>query len=500
MPFTADSKPDGEFHGFLLEQATWALRFTGTLAIAAAITFVCFRAIPMGAAAAGFFFLVAIVAISAGWGLPEALVASAAAMFCFDYFFLPPIKTLGIRSSSHREAFVAFAAAAVAASLLAARGARHRGEHAGPQHEMERLYALSRAILLMDAAHPVAKQIAFKIAQIFELPALALYDRESGEILRAGPEDMPGIEDRLREVAVRGTLFEDARARITVTAIRLGGGPIGSIAWRGPEFSDGALHALSNLVAIGLERVRGQEAANEAEAARQSQELKSTLLDAIAHEFKTPLTSIKAATSALLATPMPPSLERQELVTIIDEEADRLARLVTGAIQMARVEGGKMQLTHGSYPVDALIRAALEAMQPRLEGRTVQVNIAAGLPAVMADGDLIVLALRQLVDNAVKYSPARSPLALHAKATERRVIISVADQGQGIAEAQQQRIFDKFYRVPVADGTGGGTGIGLAIAREILSAHAGDVWVESKLGEGSEFFISIPVSSQEKPA
>lgn len=477
----------------------WAslLRFAGPLLIVGAITLVFFSPIPIGAAAAGFFYLAAIAGIAASWGFAESLAASLVALLCFDYFFLPPFRSFSITSSRALEGFIAFLVSAIAVCLFAARPARRAPKESRPQLEMERLYALSRAILLMDAARPVAKQMAFQIAQIFDLPAFALYDRESGEVIRAGPEDMPGIEDKLREAAVRGTLLQDGPARLIVTAIRLGGGPIGSMALRGGEISDGALHALSNVVAIGLERVRGQEAANEAEAARQSQELKSTLLDAIAHEFKTPLTSIKAAASALLASSAPKLLERRELVSIIDEEADRLSRLVTEAIQMARVEGGKMQLSQGSHSAARLIRAALDSMQPVIEGREVRVRVAPGLLPVSADADLIVLALRQLMDNALKYSPPGSPIVVSARAAERGTIISVADSGQGITENQQRRIFEKFYRAPAEGEPVSGTGMGLTIARKIMDAHSGRIWVESKPGRGSEFFISIPAASQE---
>ncbi|MGH9378560.1 MAG: sensor histidine kinase [Terriglobia bacterium] len=494
MPFPFDRKP--ALRNFLLSQMGRVLRFAGPLLIVAAITFVFFSAIPMGSMAAGFLYLVAIAGIAASWGLAESLAASLAALLCFDYFFLPPLRTFSITPPRALEGFIVFLISAIAVSALAARPTPRAPEEAGPQLEMERLYALSRAILLMDATRPVAKQIAFQIAQIFQLPALALYDRESGAVIRAGPEDMPGVEDKLREASVRGTLFHDAPSRVTVTAIRLGGGPIGSMAMRGAALSDGALHALSNLVAIGLERIRGQEAANEAEAARQSQELKSTLLDAIAHEFKTPLTSIKAAASALLSSPVSKLLEQRELALIIDEEADRLSRLVTEAIQMARVEGGKMQLARGSHSTGSLIRAALDSMRPALEGREVRLRVAAGLPPVAADADLIVLALKQLIDNAIKYSPAGSPIVMSARAAEGSAVISVADSGQGITENQQRRIFDQFYRVPVEGEPVSGTGMGLTIARKILDAHSGSIWVESKRGQGSEFFISIPISNE----
>lgn len=458
------------------------------------ITAICAGAAPAGALMAAAFYLVAIVAVSARWGWPAALAASGAALVCLDHFFLAPFATLSAMRASDREALIAFLGAAVAASLLARSRATPRPE-AGPRDEMERLYALSRAILLIDPARPVAKQMAYKIAQIFDVPALALYDREGDEILYAGPEELRGVEEKLREAARRCSLVRDVPGGVTITAVRLGGSPIGSIAWRGIEFSDSALHALSNLVAIGLERARGQAAAARAEAARQGEELKSTLLDAIAHEFKTPLTSIKAAASAMLSSVAPQDPEAHELVTIIDEEADRLERLVSEALHMVRVEGGKIQLAQGACSVRTLIQTTLDALEPRLEGRNVEVDVPAGLPPVVADSGLMTLALRQLVDNAIKYSPPSAPLLLRAKRTDGRMIVSVADRGLGIDEAHLDKIFDRFYRVPLLESHTSGTGMGLAIAREIVTAHEGEIWAESTPGEGSEFFISMPIVS-----
>ena len=140
---------------------------------------------------------------------------------------------------------------------------------------------------------------------------------------------------------------------------------------------------------------------------------------------------------------------------------------------------GKMQLARGSHSAGNLIRAALDSMRPALEGREVRLRVAAGLPPVAADADLIALTLRQLIDNALKYSPAGSPIVVSARAGESSAVISVADSGQGITENQQRRIFDKFYRVPVEGEPVSGTGMGLTIARKILDAHSGSIWVES---------------------
>ncbi|HLI34473.1 MAG TPA: DUF4118 domain-containing protein, partial [Terriglobia bacterium] len=277
---TGHSRKSGDPGRWLLSQSgRIAVRLLGVLATVAAITLVSFSALRVSATAAGLFYAVGIVVIARVWGLTEALLSSILAFLAFDYFFLPPVGTFTISRPMDWWALVAFLIAAIAANRLSSHGAESQRID-DRQREMEGLYALSRAILLMDPARPVAKQVAFQIAQIFSFPAVALYDRASGEILRAGPEDLPAIEDKLRQAAVQGTLFQDAESQTVVTAIRLGGEPIGSIALRGMPLSDGALHALSNLVAIGLERVRNQEMANRAEAARQSQELKSTLMDA----------------------------------------------------------------------------------------------------------------------------------------------------------------------------------------------------------------------------
>lgn len=477
-----------------------SIRITAVLAIIAAITFICFRLIPVNATSVGFAYLIAILLIATAGGLLEATVASVAAVLCFNYYFLPPIGTFTIADPQNWVALFAFLVTSIIASQLSARAKRRTQEAVDRRLEMERLYALSRAILLTDINQSAAKQVAHQIAQIFEFPAVALYDRTTGEVHRAGPEDLPGVDDKLRQAAVQGTLFHDPSNRTIVTSIRLGGEPIGSIAIRGALLPDTALQALANIVAIGLEKVRGQEAANRAEAARQSEELKSTLLDAIAHEFKTPLTSIKAAASALLSENVSTAEEEHELIIIVNEEADRLGRLVSDAIEMARIEVGKIKLNRQTHSVNDLVSRVLQQMKPATEGRTISTHIANGLPVVVVDEELIELALRQLLDNALKYSPPASPVELSAELGEGGVVISVRDQGPGIPDRDQGRIFEKFYRGSNTRQRVIGTGMGLTIAREILRAHRGDIWVKSSPGQGSEFCLSLPSASQEKIA
>jgi two-component system, OmpR family, sensor histidine kinase KdpD len=185
------------------------------------------------------------------------------------------------------------------------------------------------------------------------------------------------------------------------------------------------------------------------------------------------------------------------LITVGDEEADRLGRLVTEAIQMARIEAGRVYLNRKLESAGDIISRTLSAIQSSLGGRPIHVEAPASLPPVEADSELIELALRLLLDNAVKYSPPNSPITIEARLVESRLVIGVRNEGPGIPESEQSKIFTKFYRAPTTSERVPGTGMGLAIARDIVQAHQGQIWVESSSGQGAEFCISLPLSLQD---
>ena len=471
-------------------------RVVASLVLVVAITFVFSRLIPVNATTTGFFYLVAILGIAATWGLAESTIASVAAMLCFNYFFFPPVGTLTIADPQNWVALFAFLATSLTASQLSARAQKRTKEAIERQHEMERLYSLSRGLLLTDPTQPTPNQMVQNIAKAFEFPAVLLYNRSSNEIYRAAEGHLPEVEARLREAALRSTSFRADTGNFTVMPIRLGGQPIGSVAIQDCSLSDAALQSVLNLVAIGLERALSQEAVNRAEIARQSEELKSTLLDAMAHEFKTPLTSIKAATTGLLTEPDDELPQHQrELVSIADEGADRLSKLVTDAIQLARIEGGKFRLNLGAHFASSLISAALRQMKPFTEGREINVSAPEDLPPVRVDADLIEMVISHLLDNALKYSPADKAISIEARLSDGRVVLCVADRGPGITEQEQNNIFEKFYRGK-AQRNLKGSGMGLAIAREIVDAHGEKIWVVSKVGMGSQFCFSLPIAAE----
>ncbi len=467
-------------------------RLTVSLSSVAAITLICYAIVPVNAATVGFIYLLAVLLIASTWGLAEAAGASIAAVFCFNFFFLPPVGTLTIADPQNWVALFTFLVTSIVASQLSRRAQQRTLDAISSQREMERLYALGRAILLAGPQEDAGREIARQVARIFELEGVALYSRRDGVTYQAGTADLSDLEDKLRQVALETSVVTDKPTRTMLVAIRLGGEPIGSLAIRGTAPSDAALQSVCNLAAISLERVKIQEAFTQAEIARRSDTLKSTLLDAIAHEFQTPLTAIRVAASALLEGPPPDADSQTDLLRVVNEESARLSRLVREAIRMARIETGKVQLQRSPQNVRNLVEQTLGDMSAKLDGRPLTVVVDPDLPELSVDAELIELALRQILDNAVKYSPQGSPLIVEAKRDEGGVIVSVTDRGPGIPEWEQSRIFERFYRGIEIPSPTTGSGMGLAIAREIVQAHGGEIWVDSKLGEGSRFSISLP--------
>ncbi len=471
-------------------------RTAGVLSIVAAVTAFDFRVCHFNAAAAGFTYLVAVLLAAGFVGAGEAIVASFAAVACFNFFFLPPLFAFTIADPQNWVALLALLTTALVASRLAASAREHTRQALNRQQEMELLYALSRAILLSVPGDSMAKRIALDLARIFEFSSVVLFDARSAQSYFAGPEDIAmdreEVEHHLRESSVSGTSFEDKRIGLRIFSVRLGGQPIGSLAVQPLGVSDTALESMANLTAIALERVRGMDEANRLEAERHSETLKSTLLDAIAHEFKTPLTSIKAAASMFALQPLPGAARIRELGAVINEESDRLERLVSEAIQMARLEGGKFKMLSERVDTRNVMDAALEHSRSVLDGHQTSIQISEGAEFLFGDSELVELALRQLLDNAAKYSGRGTTIELHAEAHGDGVLLRVRDFGPGIPEPEQSRIFEKFYRAPHTSGSAAGTGMGLNIVREIVRAHGGQVWVESQPGEGASFSISLP--------
>jgi len=464
----------------------------------AAITYMV-RLLPVNSTTVALTFLLAVLGVAAQWGLVEALIAAFVGALSFNFYFLPPVGTLTIGDPENWVALLAFLVTAIVASQLSTSARKRAVEALDRQHEMERLYEFSRMLMLADAHKSLAGEVPSRVVQALGADAAAFFDRDSGRVFRAGASEALVPDSKLKDIALQGTVVYDAEARSFLMPVSLGGHVRGSLAIVGGSVSETAAHALANLVAITLEREAARESAALAEAAQESEKLKSTLLDALAHEFKTPLTSIKAAATALLSE-SPQSNSHRELLTVVEEESDRLSDLVTEAIQMARIEAGKLQLHRQPVSAATVVDSALRKFKDRAQDRRVTVQIDTSMPPVEADEELISLVLQQLVDNALKYSPPDSPLTISAREEDGSIVISVADQGPGVPEHEQARIFDKFYRGDLNRQSIAGTGMGLTIAREIVKAHGGRIWLHSRPGQGATFSFSLPLAAVEAGA
>jgi two-component system sensor histidine kinase KdpD len=439
--------------------------------------------------------LLAILAVSTRWGLAEATVASVVAVLGFNYYFLPPVGGFTIRDPQNLVAFLAFIVTAITASQLSDRARRRAAEAEARRLEIERMYTLVQAMMLTGNARKTIREFVNRVVQVFECSAAAFYYRPSGEFFRSGPESNPVSDHDLLAVAEVDDLCMDT-GRATATApVRLGGRTLGSMALIGALSeqlpSEQTIRAIVNLIAITIEKARALEDAGQAEASRQSEVLKSALLDSLAHDIKTPLTSIKAAVTSLLGNS---TGSDRELLTIINEEADRLNQLAAEVVAMARIEAGKLHLEKAPVAVPDIISGALAELPGSLKGRHVALQVPANLPPAEADSEFVQQVVKQFVENALKYSPEGAPISISAELQGGKIVIGVADRGPGIEENERTRIFDKFFRGRRHRFDTKGTGMGLAIAKGIMEAHGERIWVESEPGQGSAFYFSLPVS------
>jgi two-component system sensor histidine kinase KdpD len=255
-------------------------------------------------------------------------------------------------------------------------------------------------------------------------------------------------------------------------------------------------HLLTTFVdqaALALERARLAEEAAQAAVLAKSDELKSALLAAVSHDLRTPLASIKASATSLLDESVEWDPEtKQDLLTAIDEETDRLALMVSNLLDLSRIEGGVLRPQKAWYDIDELIADVRSRLEARTANHPLTVEIEPELPPLRFDYVEIAQVLINLIENAVNYTPAGTPIVVAAKRIPGAIDVSVHDGGPGISPQHQARLFDTFYRAP-SGSAAPGTGIGLAIAKGLVEAHGGKIRVESAPGAGTTFRFTLPL-------
>jgi two-component system sensor histidine kinase KdpD len=469
----------------------------------AGITLVGYRWLHLNPTTLALAYLLGVLGISASWGLRQAVFMSVIATLAFNYFFLPPIGTFTIADPQNWIALFAFLVTAVTASELSERARRGARSAIERRQELERLYAFSQLLLSSDSPAELLNLIPRYIVDSFGIRSAALWLSSRADVYRSGPA-IDGLESSdLQLICVRGEPRIDAVHQLAFMPLRMGMRVVGCMGVAGSLLSRQTLEAIGSLVAITIERAGAVEKLSRAEASRESEQLRSVLLDSVTHEFRTPLTAIKASVTSLLGSSShspdghspdghSPE-ERQELLTIINEESDRLNRLIGEAAEMAQLDANKVEFRFESAPIGNPIAEALDELKQLLVQHPVEVRIPAELPNARMDTAHIKEVMVHLIENAAKYSPAGAPIRITAEARNQTLTVNIADRGPGIDDFEQSLVFEKFYRGRNQRVQVHGTGMGLAICKAIVEAHGGHLGVTSQLGHGSVFYFSLPL-------
>ena len=438
--------------------------------------------------------LLAILIVSTYWGLAIAVAMSIAAMLAFNFFFLPPVGTFTIYDPQNWVALFAFLAVAVMASHLSTRAKTKAMEASARRREIEKLYSFSQKLLESGNVIRLLNRIPAQIVDVFEVGAAALFLADKEKVYNSGPA-IPQLDlQRLREAVVRDEPLVDKDGGVSFTPVRLGVRPMGSLGISGAVLSPSTIEAVGSLIAIAVERARAVEQLGQTEAAREGERLRTALLDSVTHNLRTPLTSIKASVTSLLGGAALGESQRREFLTIINEESDRLNRMVGEASEMAQLDAGEVKLHREPHTAAEMIESALAETRPALSGREVRVQVAPQLPRVSADLPRAREVLVHLLENANQYSAPDQPIVISAEQAGDFVVTSVADRGNGIDDQEVALIFDKFYRGEDQRYRVQGTGMGLPIAKAIVEAHGGTMSVTSQVGHGSVFSFTLPIA------
>jgi two-component system sensor histidine kinase KdpD len=452
-------------------------------------------------------YLAMVVAAAVYLGRGPSLLAAVVGVLAFDFFLVPPYLTFAVSDTQYILTFAALLAVSLIVSALTAR-VREQAE-AAIQREARTtaLYNLGRDLTSIIDPMQLSQIIISHLGDALDRQ-VAIFLPEHGQVREVASS--PGYQPDPNELGVaqwayqhdqpagRGTDTLPA-ASLRCLPLRTGAGLVGVLGIR--EGDPGShltteqrqtMDAFADQAALAIERARLAEQVQQADLLRAADKLQTALLNSISHDLRTPLVSITGALSSLAQGPNDlDSAARRSLIQTAHEEAQRLNRLVANLLDMTRLEAGAMQVKREPCDVEDLIGASIGQMEERLAGRTVTVSVPEATPMIALDFVLMAHVLTNLLDNALKYSPADSPLEVQVRRQGQEVLISVLDQGMGIPPEDRERVFGKFYRVQRPEQVTG-TGLGLAICRGIVEAHGGRIWAESRDPGGTCMTVALP--------
>jgi len=475
----------------------WVLelvRYVCATAVIGCIVLIYFKWIHVNPTTVALTFLLGILFIANRFGLRYSVYMSFLAALAFNFFFLPPVETLTIADPQNWVALLAFLTAGVLASHLSERIRREVRATDQRRREVERLYDFSQRILTSDRLADLLNAMPSHIASLFQNEAADIYLLESDRVYRS-PSDSGSITtEELRKVANRGEIRCAGAKDLCIAPLLQGGRPIGAIGIAGNVPSRETIDALSGLIALAVERSITGEHLARTEAAQESKRMRAALLDSVTHELRTPLRAITESVTNLTSGTIQDSATKEELLAVIEEQTARMNRLIAQAVEVAQLDAQQIELRLEPAQMKDVVQEAIAECQALLKKHPVDVRLPSTLPAVRMDVKLIQKVLRNLLENAAKYSEDEEPIFISAEVQGSLLVTSVADRGSGIDDFDKSLIFDKFYRGQGQRYRVQGTGMGLAIVKAIVDAHGGKVEVTSQLGIGSVFSFSLPTT------
>lgn len=443
-------------------------------------------------------YLLAVVVAGLWRGRTAAVLTSILGVSAFDFFLVPPYLSFDVSDAQYLITFAAFLVVALVIGTLTGRLRDHAAALRRREHETAALYGLSRSMVAAHDPAEIADAIITHMVQVFACQVAVLLPDPRGKGLQPVGPGFPPTDAELR---IAAEALATGSERPGYLLLRTAQGVVGLLVLRDlpdlPPDEQRLLEAFAAQAAVAVERAQLSEAARQAALLVESDRLKEALLHSISHTLRTPLASIIGSLSAL-AEPSGARLDdptRIDLLETAREEADRLNLLVGNLLDMTRLQSGHMKLNRDWYDLEEVLGIALGQMARRLADRDVTVDLPDGFPMLSLDQVMIVQVLNNLLENAAKYSPSGSPIAVTIQEDGQRAVIAVADRGPGIPADQRERVFDKFYRL-ASEGTPG-TGLGLPICKGIVAAHHGQIWTEPNPGGGSRFAFSLPLHPEE---
>jgi two-component system sensor histidine kinase KdpD len=448
--------------------------------------------------AAGMAFLVLVVWSSTQAGLWLALYIAVLCALSFDYFFLLPYHTLRIVGPQEWVAMAAFVGSCIVVERVAELARRQAHQAEQRREDVERLYELSQEMMLHENTEGLIQELPRLIARIFELEGVVLYVKEQDECY-ASTSDLPmSIKASLQAMTEGNNPTWAIPGGFTAMPLMLGMRALGALGWRSEaRRSREVAGAVGAQVAIVLARSIAMDAFARIEAAREGERLRTALIDSLTHELRTPLTSIRAAATTLLESGNLDEAGRLDLAAIVDEEAARLDMLIGEAVEMAEIDANTVQVHRIPQHPRALLEQAVEESRKVLASHRISIGLEGPDEPAWFDPHLLSRVLRHLLENAARYTPPGSRVTLSSRRAGDRLEIRVEDDGPGIDAHDLPLVFEKFYRGKKRMNAGKGSGMGLAIARAILTVHGGGIEAVSDPGHGASFRFWVPLVEKE---